>query len=383
MERLKQMSLKKAFFCLTLLFLLIALAFSIISILGISSILQRYGTSLEMKIDGSGVIIPPMTEVGNALPFQYHVFAFLQFALPILFVIAGLISADLMFYRIKLKRPLSQLQAGAERIMQNDLDFSIYSGSKDELGELCSAFEEMRLALLNNNRELWRQAEERRRLNAAFSHDLRNPVTVLKGSAKILKKGLSGGTLSAKSAEDSISLIDEYTGRIETYIEAMSGVQRLEELLCSPQKADLDMVSKELSASIRLLTMDSDVKLEEQFETPQRDVWIDKAILFNIAENLVANAVRFAKSQIQVGLKVNMEMLLLTVQDDGPGFPPSILQKGAQPFLRGNEKSESGSHFGMGLYVCRLLCEKHGGNLALNNMLNGAVATAGFTISKP
>lgn len=383
MERLKQMSLKKAFFCLTLLFLLIALTFSIISILGISSILQRYGTSLEMKIDGSGIIIPPTTEVGNVLPFQYHVFAVLQFALPILFVIAGLISADLVFYRIKLKKPLSQLQTGAERIMQNDLDFSIYSGSKDELGKLCSAFEEMRLALLNNNRELWRQAEERRRLNAAFSHDLRNPVTVLKGSAKILKKGLSGGTLSAKSAEDSISLIDEYTGRIETYIEAMSGVQRLEELLCSPQKADLDMVSKELSASIRLLTMDSDVKLEEQFETPQRDVWIDKAILFNVAENLVANAVRFAKSQIQVGLKVNMEMLLLTVQDDGPGFPPSILQKGAQPFLRGNEKSESGSHFGMGLYVCRLLCEKHGGNLALNNMLNGAVATAGFRISKP
>lgn len=382
MERLKQMSLKKAFFCLTALFLLIALIFSTISILGISSILRQYGTSLEMKIDGNGVVIPPTVAAESPLPFQYHVLAVLQLALPILFVIASLISADLVFYKIKLKKPLSQLQTGAERIMQNDLDFAIYSDSKDELGKLCSAFEKMRIALLTNNRELWRQAEERRRLNAAFSHDLRNPVTVLKGSAKILKKGLSSGTLSAQSAESSIVLIEEYTGRIETYIEAMSGVGRLEELQCSPQKADLEAVKNELSDSIRLLTMDSDIQLKERFEMPQRDVWIDKAILFNVAENLVANAVRFARSQIQVGLKVNLETLLLTVQDDGPGFPPSILQKGALPFLRGDEKSEAGSHFGMGLYVCRLLCEKHGGNLALTNTPNGAAATAGFKISK-
>jgi two-component system, OmpR family, lantibiotic biosynthesis sensor histidine kinase NisK/SpaK len=383
MERLKQTSLKKAFFCLTVLFVLIALILSVFSILGISEIMQQYGTSLEMKIDGSGIIIPPAAFADNDLPLLYHVLAILQFGLPVLFVTTGLLSADLIFYRIKLKKPLAELQAGAERMMQNDLDFSIQSVSKDELGKLCDVFEEMRLALLKNNRELWQQAEERKRLNAAFSHDLRNPVTVLKGSAKILKKGLSSGTLSSQNAQDSVSLIEEYIGRIETYIEAMSSVQRLEELQCSPQKTSLKTVIKELSDSIHLLTMDSGIEVEEQFEKLQKEVWIDKAIVFNVAENLVANAKRFARARIQVNLLLNAETLVLSVRDDGTGFLQAILQKGAQPFLRGGENLEPNSHFGMGLYVCRLLCEKHNGSLSLQNTRNGALVIAKFKISKP
>lgn len=67
--------------------------------------------------------------------------------------------------------------------MAGDLDFALHTASADELGRLCSAFEAMRRALLESNRRLWRQAEDRQRLNAAFAHDLRNPVTVLKGCA--------------------------------------------------------------------------------------------------------------------------------------------------------------------------------------------------------
>ncbi|MDD4495736.1 MAG: HAMP domain-containing sensor histidine kinase [Eubacteriales bacterium] len=382
MERLKQMSLKKAFFCLTLLFLLIALILSIFSILGISKIMQQYGTSLEMKIDGSGIIIPPATAAENDLPLWYHVLAILQFALPVLFVITGLLSADLLFYRIKLKKPLVELQAGAERIMQNDLDFSIQSISKDELGQLCNAFEEMRLELLKTNRELWQQMEERKRLNAAFSHDLRNPVTVLKGSAKILKKRFSNGTLSSQNAQDSILLIEEYAGRIETYIEAMSSVQRLEELQCSPKNISLETVIKELSECIHLLTMDTGITAEEQFDKQQRIIWIDKAIVFNVAENLIENAARYAKAKIQIDLTLDAVTLVLSVKDDGSGFPQAILQKGAEPFLRGDESNEHSSHFGMGLYVCRLLCEKHNGSLSLQNTGNGALAIARFKISK-
>ena len=68
------------------------------------------------------------------------------------------------------------------------------TGSRPDSGILpgCAAFETMREELLLTNQELWRQAEERRRLNAAFAHDLRNPVTVLKGTVKQLRQG--GGT---------------------------------------------------------------------------------------------------------------------------------------------------------------------------------------------
>ena len=64
------------------------------------------------------------------------------------------------------------LTTSANRIAENDLDFSIAYDRNDEMGLLCKAFEKMRSALEKNNREMWRQMNERKKLNAAFSHDL-------------------------------------------------------------------------------------------------------------------------------------------------------------------------------------------------------------------
>jgi len=358
---------------------------------------------MEIKIDGNNGVIPPAATTNGSFPLWYGVLGILQFAFPIVFVTTALFSAVILFYRLKLKKPLAQLQMGAERIMQNDLDFSIHPTSKDELGQLCNAFEKMRIELLKSNRELWRQMEERKRLNAAFSHDLRNPVTVLKGSAKIVKKALFDGTPALQNVRDSILLIEEYAGRIETYINAMSSVQRLEELQCRPDNIVYETLIKELSDSAHLLAMDSGIKVTVvnryeniQNENVQKSVWIDKVIVFNVAENLIANALRFAKSEIQISLTVDGETLELSVQDDGAGFPQEILRKGAEPFfrpnennvranennIRTNENNEEGFHFGMGLYVCRLLCEKHNGSLKLQNNSKGALVTATFKISK-
>lgn len=63
------------------------------------------------------------------------------------------------------------------------------------------------------------------------------------------------------------------------------------------------------------------------------------------------------------------------VQLAGPGFSEYILREGTKPFLRGDAEEKS-NHFGMGLYICRLMCEKHGGGLKLENNIAGARADA-------
>ena len=75
----------------------------------------------------------------------------------------------------------------------------------------------MRQTLLENNYTLWRQAEERKRLNAAFSHNLRNPVTVLKGSVKLAKNSIGNITETSKLLADNLLRIENYTSRIEQY----------------------------------------------------------------------------------------------------------------------------------------------------------------------
>jgi signal transduction histidine kinase len=285
----------------------------------------------------------------------------------------------MVFYRLKLKKPLAILQSGAERIKRQDLDFTIEKCADDELGALCTAFETMRFELLKSNRELWRQMEERKRLNAAFSHDLRNPVTVLKGSAAILRKGLNNSLLTEETAGENISLIYQYAGRIENYIEAMTSAQKLEDLKFNPGPAAWSALAKELENSLSILSAHTGKKIQFICNGADKEIKIDKYIVHNTAENLVSNALRYAREKVIVVFSCDDEKIVINVSDDGIGFSSAILNKGAVPFLR-DDTTEQGGHFGMGLYICRLLCEKHGGGLILENGSDGAEVTATFNL---
>lgn len=232
--------------------MLIALVLSVILITVTNRVLQQYRASIEIRVGDGTVYFPPAT-MRTALPLWFNILNVLQMALPVVFAITALISADIVFYRVKLKKPITELQAAAGQIINNNLDFSVQYCSKDEFGRLCESFEKMRLELMKNNRELWRQMDERKRLNAAFSHDLRNPITVMKGTVKLLKKSLASDSLSPQGIRDSLLLIEEYVNRIEKYIEAMSSVQRLEEIQCSPAEVKLGEAVRELADSVRML----------------------------------------------------------------------------------------------------------------------------------
>ncbi|WP_313131654.1 HAMP domain-containing sensor histidine kinase [Anaerocolumna sp.] len=449
MERIKNMSLKKSFFTITILFLSAAAVLSIISIIGCIILRNHFFTPEQFTLDLGTLRADIMTHY-TPLKKDWLVQSLdvLQVVLPIFFIILSLFLADMVFYRMKLKQPLAVLQKGAERIQGQDLDFTIPKYAEDELGTLCTAFETMRKELLKNNQKLWLQMEERKRLNAAFSHDLRNPVTVLKGSAKILQKGFDQGSLTAESARDTIALITQYTERIEAYVEAMTRAQKLEELKCNPQPANWSILCNNLKNSLSILSADTGKELEFSCQegkdkpilefyckedkdkptpefsckegkdepltefyckedkdkptpefsckedknkpTPEfscqkgenKQLWIDQSILQNTAENLISNGLRYAKKIVSVDFSYEQDRILLEVSDDGPGFPPVILQKGATPFLRHGDTAQQ-KHFGMGLYICRLLCEKHGGNLTLENTPDGAKIIATFYIMEP
>lgn len=256
-------------------------------------------------------------------------------------------------------------------MMENDLDFTIPSVSGDELGQLCVAFETMRQSLLNSNRELWRQTEERKRLNAAFSHDLRNPITVLKGSAKMAKQCADSG--NTPQLMDNLERMEAYTGRIERYVETMSKVQRLEQV--QPEKVTFDTaaLSADLEKALGFSAADHGKQLYFHGLSAGGTVTLDKGMLFQVAENLTTNALRFAKENVSVELSIEGENLKLEIADDGDGFPAEFLKNGIQPFRKGTEEAE---HLGMGLYICDLLCRKHGGTLKIANTDIGAVASA-------
>ena len=371
------MSLKKSLFTLTLINLLLALSLSAVVFVGCTKLSAVFAPSgVQIIVGADSTIKTEVPEPVAGATAVRNALAIFQFVLPMLFFIVALILTASLFYRWKLKEPLAILMDGANRMMENDLDFTIPSVSGDELGQLCVAFETMRQSLLNSNRELWRQTEERKRLNAALAHDLRNPITVLKGSVKMAKH--CAGTGNTPQLMDDLERIDAYTGRIERYVETMSKVQRLEQV--QPKKALFDTValSADLEKALGFSITEYGKQLRFHGLSVCGTVSLDKGMLFQIAENLTTNALRFAKENVAVKLTIEGENLILEVTDDGDGFSADLLKNGIQPFRKGTEEAE---HLGMGLYICDLLCHKHGGALKIANTNTGAVASAILKIS--
>ena len=221
MEWIKNMSLKKSLFTLTLINLLLALSLSAVVFVGCTKLSAVFAPSgVQIIVGADSTIKTEFPEPVAGATAVRNALVIFQFVLPMLFFIVALILTASLFYRCKLKEPLAILMDGANRMMQNDLDFIIPAVSEDELGQLCVTVETMRQSLLNSNRELWRQTEERKRLNAALAHDLRNPITVLKGSVKMAKH--CAGTGNIPQLMDDLDRMDAYTGRIERYVESMS-----------------------------------------------------------------------------------------------------------------------------------------------------------------
>lgn len=305
------------------------------------------------------------------------------------FPVGGLGMAGALFYRWKLKEPIRILEEGTERIRRQDLDFTIPAVSEDELGRICAAFETMREELLKTNQELWRQAEERRRLNAAFAHDLRNPVTVLKGTVKLLRQESE----DEAGREQALWRLETYTLRIERYVEAMSSIQRLEQIPVCRKCVSGAVLRQELEETAALLeTMHKSPAHLSVSMQGVMEVNVDHGIFLTVAENLIGNAVRFAEKEVRICLRQEGSLLTLTVWDDGTGYPVWLVKEGPKPFGKTAENAErfgktpeDTAHFGMGLYSSQILCGKHGGTLRLANEREeeggGALATAVLRLS--
>ena len=290
----------------------------------------------------------------------------------ICFILAGLI-----FYRSKIRKPLLLLSASASKIAANDLDFTIEYDRNDEMGLLCKAFEKMRSALENNNREMWRQMNERQKLNAAFSHDLRTPLTVMEGHLGILQKYTPTGKLSAADAMQTYTVMAGQIERLKSYVASMNTLQRLE---------DVSIVRKQLTASDFTATLNDTAemvcgskKLSISDKTAATSVCVDPEIVLQVFENLLSNAARYAKSAISIQYTVENDTFSITVTDDGSGFDDTTLKSATNPFYTTEKKSGADQHLGLGLNICKILCERHNGNIILSNGIEaGASVTVRF-----
>ena len=281
-----------------------------------------------------------------------------------------ILAAALLFYKNKLRQPLAELREASEKISKNDLDFSIDYDSKDELGELANSFEIMRATLANNFTEMWRQVEERKQLTAAFAHDLRTPLTVLKGYNEMLQ-----ASEYDRTREIAVTM-GKHISRMEAYVCSMSNLRRLEDTQPKYETISLQPFLSSLQESAQIVCTQYKKALYLQNETSVCELLLDRSFISQVCNNLIANAVRYARISIKLSFSLQNKGLLLMVSDDGKGFDKNSVHKVTNPYF--TEEENRSEHFGLGLYICKLLCEHHGGYLKIDNISNGAQVTAFF-----
>lgn len=312
---------------------------------------------------------PVISNVGYYLPYPkdpslYKALAWTAIAsVPVICAVC-LVVAGRRFYRTRLAGPIAAMDEAAQRIGANNLDFHVKPQRMDELGRLCGQIEAMRAELERTESELWRAAENRRQVNAAFAHDLRTPLTVIRGQAELI-----GHVAETDDVRTAASAIMHQAERLSAFADSMRGLDALEAAEVKPMPLDPGAWLDNAVADAQTVAREAGVALVvERTGLPAR-VSADGRALDRITDNLVSNAVRYARSEVHLSLSWRDSMLELVVADDGPGFAEAALARAAEPFW-GESKGTHG-HMGLGLYVARTLAERHGGQLELSARPSG------------
>ena len=314
-------------------------------------------------------------------------FDFLRVWCPLIYAFPGMILAIFLFYRKRLARPVSILEDSVENIRRNNLDFHVSYDCRDELGMLCDSVEAMRLELLHDKEEMWRLMERQKELNAAFAHDLRTPLTVLRGYTDLLARYVPEGKVSQEKLRSTLELMTEHLKRLEDYSRTMKGIRSIEEIPFSPERTTFQSMDKKIKEVVVALNQVRDVKILYTKSMPHRDsLYLDDSLAMEVLGNMLSNAIRYAGKQIEVlsDYDEDSREWILTVRDDGPGFSEEQLDKALKPYYKETEDGVPDEHFGIGLHICRELCKKHGGTLNVaNSIRGGAVVTASFLAGAP
>ncbi|AXU26498.1 TPA: ATP-binding protein [Clostridioides difficile] len=383
MDKINNMSLKKAFFVLTLSSLIIASILTTFSYILLNNIYNSIQDKYLKTPINTGIITIVQNNVNQFSDYDktlLNIINILQLVLPLIFFIGLLLLADIIFYKVKLKTPIEILNKGAMEISNNNLDFCLEYNNNDELGNLCNAFEKMRSELNKNNIKMWTMINDRKQLNAAFSHDLRNPLTVLKGYSNYLTKYIPTGKLSDEKILSTTQLMSEHINRIEYYVENMSNAQRLEDLVVSKSMSNINKFIENLDENISIIAKQEGKSFTLKSQINNMNLLFDENIILRVVENIISNAFRYARNNVSILIYLEQELLTFVIEDDGIGFSKESLKSALRPFYRDKTLNDSNAHFGMGLYISKILCEKHNGSISIeNNSTNSAKITAKFS----
>lgn len=264
-----------------------------------------------------------------------------------------------------ISKPLVNLEEKVEKLAHREWEEPINIKREDEIGKLASSIDELRL-------ELIRQDKAEQSFLQNISHELKTPTMVIRSYIEAIKDGIyPRGTL-----ESSLEVIDEETIRLEEKIESLLYLTKLDYLSKEQPKME-DFYLNELILDIikRIKVIKPEITIEFNLE----DVLItaDPEQINTLIENILDNALRYAKEKIIIDLIRIEDSYKLEIWNDGPKIDDKNLNMIFKKFHKGRD-----GVLGLGLSIAKRVVDIHGYNLKAKNKSGGVSFIIEFSSNK-
>lgn len=319
--------------------------------------------SLRWRVLGSSVVAAAVTSIAVAVATEFMILE-TDDRNVLLGVIAGAFVVAVIV-AVRLSQPLigdlERMADAASRVA--DGDFTARTGVRraDELGTTAAAFDDMVAELAAADARRVADEEERRLLFASISHDLRTPLAAIRAAIEAIEDGVGDRDRLLSAAQRDVvalgGLVDDL------FLMAQLDAGRYE-----PQAEVIDMAEVVDDAVETLLPTAAAAGVDLQVATTgvRRVVGSHKE-LARVVRNLLDNAIRHTPPSTVVSVEVSRGpdgSVCVRVVDEGPGFPPDLVDVAHQPFTRGDAARGRGTGgAGLGLAIANGVVEAHGGRL--------------------
>ncbi len=256
--------------------------------------------------------------------------------------------------------PLDELKTGADKIAGGDLDYRISYPGQDEFGDVCEEFDRMRIQLKEAGEKQRRYEEERRELLRGISHDLRSPLTSIKGYAQGLRDGIANTDEKRRRYCDAILTRADDLERLTGSLSLLVKLENDGSLL-RPEKVCLDEYIRQFLSEKEAWIAEQKIDVRYLTDCGDAEVRIDIREMQRVLMNLLENTVRYRKtdrSRVELTVSKRTRNIEIRFADDGPGVSSRHLKHLFDSFYRADESRtnpEKGS--GLGLAVVKRIIE--------------------------
>ena len=265
--------------------------------------------------------------------------------------------------------PLDELAAGAKRIRENDLTEDIDYSGDIEFENVCDTFNKMQKHILREQEKNRKYEKARTDMIAGISHDLRTPLTAIRGTIK----GLMDGIASTPEKQDRfLETAYRRTGEMDLLLNQLFYLSKIEtgNMPITLRKIEISSFIKNYVQAKQGLVEDEKEELIEETKEITAEVAVDPEQLQRIFDNLLENSRKYGEKvplKMKIGLRKTPEGILIRFSDNGVGVPENKLPYVFDEFYRVDESRNKKEGNGLGLYIVKYLIEAMGGTVWAEN----------------